>query len=121
MWENVKTNNAILFVSGKITDIKVSPSSGAQDGTLSAAVTFERDTAAKTAILLDNTQLGNSRVKVESSHSFDEITDRTATASETEHHEDIRQEDKPRTAVLAEYLSRGYVIGDNVLQKGTLF
>lgn len=101
---------------GKITDIRVTPSSSAPDATLSATVTFERDSAAKTALLLDNTQLGDSPVKVESTASLDEMTDRATTAHESDDNE-IRQEDKPRTTVLAEYLSHGYVIGDNVLQK----
>ena len=104
--------------SGKITDIKVTPASAASDSTLSATVTFERDSAAKTALLLDNTQLGDLPVKVESTASLDEITERSTTAHEADEDE-IRQEDKPRTTVLAEYLSHGYVIGDNVLQKGT--
>jgi len=101
---------------GKITDIKVTPASAASDSTLSATVTFERDSAAKTALLLDNTQLGDLPVKVESTASLDEITERSTTAHEADEDE-IRQEDKPRTTVLAEYLSHGYVIGDNVLQK----
>lgn len=29
-----------------------------------------------------------------------------------------RQEDKPRSAILAEYLSAGYAVGDTALQKG---
>ncbi|KAF2963599.1 hypothetical protein GQX73_g9965 [Xylaria multiplex] len=44
---------------GKITDIKVSP---ADDGTQDATVTFEKETAAKTAQLLNNTELDSSPI-----------------------------------------------------------
>ena len=35
----------------------------------------------------------------------------------TEDHEDIAQEDKPRSRIMAEYLAHGYVLSDNVVQR----
>ncbi|OMP85119.1 Protein vip1 [Diplodia seriata] len=46
---------------GKIQSLSVTP---LNEGTQSATVTFEKETAAKTALLLDNTQLGPAQVKV---------------------------------------------------------
>lgn len=104
---------------GKIEHLSLTPAASAE-GTQSATVTFERDTAAKTALLLDNTELGTMAVKVVPTASLDDLA-RGKVAShsdETDREEEIRQEDKPRSAILAEYLSHGYVIGDNALQKG---
>jgi len=91
------------------------PSSSEAQATLSATITFERKPAADTALLLDNTELHGSNVKVESAASLSELS------KGAEHQDDpneLRQEDKPRTAVLAEYLSHGYAIADTMLQKG---
>lgn len=33
------------------------------------------------------------------------------------HHEGIRQEDKPRAGIAAEYLSRGYILSDQILNR----
>jgi len=101
---------------GKITDISITPTSSDPSSTLSATVTFERESAAKTALLLDNTQLGASAVHVESSSNLDDLS--KSSAEDTHHDEELRQEDKPRTTILAEYLSHGYVIGDKALQRG---
>lgn len=108
---------------GKVTNLIITPASGSSDATLSATVTYERETAAKTALLLDGTKLGPNPVKVESAHSLDEIAaghiaTGDADAPNFGNDEALRQEDKPRTAILAEYLSHGYVVGDNGLQKG---
>jgi len=107
---------------GKITSLSLTPASGASDATQSATVTFERESAAKTALLLDQTRLGGSNVHVEAASSIDEIAG-GKTASHADEpsfgaDDDLRQEDKPRAAILAEYLSAGYAIGDTALQKG---
>lgn len=115
---------------GKITNLSLSPTSGAPDATQSATVTFERSSAAKTALLLDQTRLGGNNVHVEAAHTLDEIAGgRTTGGNEDEPSfgadtdptytgEGPRQEDKPRSAILAEYLSAGYAVGDTALQKG---
>jgi hypothetical protein len=79
-------------------------------------VTFEKETAAKTALLLDNTTLGPASVHVTS-----EAPSSTSTTSkDAEQHDghDVSQEDKPRARILAEYLAHGYVISDSVIEKG---
>lgn len=101
---------------GKITSLSVTPSSDASDASKSAAVTFEKETAAKTALLLDNTQLGSSQVHVTTASGIDDIAAKAGQGTNAES-EDISQEDKPRSRIVAEYLAHGYVLGDNVLQK----
>ncbi|KAL1967019.1 hypothetical protein VTN77DRAFT_3543 [Rasamsonia byssochlamydoides] len=105
---------------GKITNLTMTPVSGEPDAPKSATVTFEKETAAKTALLLDNTQLGPAAVHVEAAHSIDEIAgSHAASASEAkdEHQHDIDQEDKPRSRIIAEYLAHGYVISDQAIEK----
>ncbi|KAK6353101.1 hypothetical protein TWF696_005091 [Orbilia brochopaga] len=104
---------------GKIKDLSVTPSSAAPDSNLSATITFEQPSAARTALLLDNTQLTGTAIQVSAAASLDDLTHESdATAA---HDADIAQEDKPRTAILAEYLAHGYVLGDKILQRGIEF
>ena len=102
--------------SGKITSLSVTPASEATDSPQSATVTFEKETAAKTALLLDNTQLGSSQVQVSSAAGMSELAgSNTEDASRDPH--DLSQEDKPRSRIVAEYLAHGYVISDNAIQR----
>jgi len=106
---------------GKITNLVLTPSSSDPNATLSATVTYEREPAAKTALLLDGTKLGSNPVHVETTHSIDEIAQghlARGDADQDPPKDSVQQEDKPKTAILAEYLSHGYVIGDSALQKG---
>lgn len=103
---------------GKIQSLSVTPESGEKESSQSATVTFEKETAAKTALLLDNTQLGPAQVHVTSAASLDQMSGgKTADRSSDEPHDDIAQEDKPRSRIVAEYLAHGYVLSDNVVQK----
>jgi RNA recognition motif-containing protein len=105
---------------GKITTLSVTPSSGDPNAPQSATVTFEKETAAKTARLLDNTQLGPSAVRVESAQSIDDIAGlqaTTASDAKDENGHEIEQEDKPRSRIVAEYLAHGYVISDQAIQR----
>jgi len=105
---------------GKITSLSLTPTSGEPDAPRSATVTFEKETAAKTALLLDNTQLGPSSVHVTAAHSLDEMAgDKATTAAEAkdENNHSLEQEDKPRSRIVAEYLAHGYTISDNAIQK----
>jgi len=102
---------------GKITSLSVTPSSDAADAAKSATVTFEKETAAKTALLLDNTQLGPSQVHVSTASSLDDIASKSPTTQKTAgQDEDITQEDKPRSRIVAEYLAHGYTISDTAIQ-----
>ncbi|KAJ5501279.1 hypothetical protein LT330_001155 [Penicillium expansum] len=105
---------------GKIVTLSITPVSGEADAQKSATVTFEKEAAAKTALLLDQTQLGTSAVHVEAAHNIEDLAGAQATGagSETkdeEHH--IAQEDKPRSRIVAEYLAHGYVVSDNAIEK----
>ncbi|KAK7524639.1 hypothetical protein IWZ03DRAFT_29684 [Phyllosticta citriasiana] len=98
---------------GKISHLSVTPTA---EGTQSATVTFEKETAAKTALLLDNTQLGPAQVKVSSSKSIDDLAGGKA-GEEFPKEDPIEQEDKPRARIIAEYLAQGYVISDRAIEK----
>lgn len=106
---------------GKISSISVTPSSGEPNSPKSATVTFEKETAAKTALLLDNTKLGSSNVHVEAGQGIDQLASgKTATSggdSSGKDDEELAQEDKPRSRILAEYMAHGYSIGDKTLQR----
>lgn len=96
---------------GKITAIDVKEVGETKEAT----VTFEKATAAKTALLLDHTQLGSTQVGVSSDDTTEESehythnTDRDA--------DDITQEEKPRSRIIAEYLAHGYMISDAAAQR----
>ncbi|KAL3457356.1 hypothetical protein BJX64DRAFT_293230 [Aspergillus heterothallicus] len=105
---------------GKIVNISVTPTSSEADSPKSATVTFEKDAAAKTALLLDQTKLGSSIVHVEAAQTIDQLAgSHSATASEAkdENNHDLEQEDKPRSRIVAEYLAHGYAISDQAIQK----
>lgn len=102
---------------GKIEDVSLTPTSQEPNATLSATVTFQKESAARTALLLDNTVLNGLPVHVAAAASLSDLS-HSAEQHAHEHDEELHQEDKPRTAVLAEYLAQGYVIGDKALQRG---
>lgn len=105
---------------GKITSLSLTPSSGEKDAPQSATVTFEKETAAKTALLLDQTQLGPSSVQVKTASSIDDIAGgkaTSATEAKDEGNNGLEQEDKPRSRIFAEYLAQGYAISDQAIQK----
>lgn len=102
----------LTSLSGKVTDIKITT----EGETKSAEVTFEKDTAMKTALLLTNTQLGPNHITITSASG-------TAPADEVHHEtkergdsDEITQEEKPRARILAEYLAHGYVVGDAAIE-----
>ena len=96
----------------------MTPTSNASNASQSAAVTFEKATAAKTALLLDNTQLGPSLVQVTGDATLDDMSKSAHTSSgldNTATGDEVDQEDKPRSRILAEYLAQGYTISDNAI------
>lgn len=103
---------------GKITNLSITPASDAADSPKQASVTFEKETAAKTALLLDNTQLGRSQVHVATASNIDDVASKAGAAVTSSTPEDhIDQEDKPRSRIVAEYLAHGYTLSDNVIQR----
>ncbi|KAI0197829.1 hypothetical protein F4808DRAFT_437766 [Astrocystis sublimbata] len=98
---------------GKITTIEVTQ---AADGSQDATVTFEKETAAKTAQLLNNTTLGSSQIAVTPADGkTDDGTPHTTNLDRDT--DEITQEEKPRSRILAEYLANGYVVGDAAIQR----
>ncbi|KAI4745982.1 hypothetical protein E4T50_03667 [Aureobasidium sp. EXF-12298] len=103
---------------GKISNISVTPESNSADAVKSASVTFEKESAAKTALLLDNTQLGANQVHVTTVASLDELSGGKLSAADEEHSgEDLSQDDKPRSRIVAEYLAHGYTISDKAIER----
>ena len=109
---------------GNITALALTPASGAPGAPQSATITFNTPAAASTAVLLDGTALSKEMppLHVTAAPSIDEIAGSHVVdhdpADHPQHSADIPQDAKPRSAVLAEYLASGYVIGDAALQRG---
>jgi len=90
----------------------------------SATIYFDRVSAAKTALMLNGGALDGSNLVVTSDTVNPDVPHpdeaRVPSGSGSgsgsgEHH--IHQEDKPRAGVAAEYLAKGYVLSDSILQK----
>jgi len=98
---------------GSITDIKVTT----EGETKSADVTFEKETAAKTALLLNNTQLGSNHISVTGAGGDQDDGSHFTKNNGDRDTDEITQEEKPRARILAEYLAHGYVVGDAAIQR----
>jgi hypothetical protein len=72
---------------------------------------FERESAAKTAVLLSNALIDDSHIAVAP---YFESAAPTADKEE----EETTQEGKPKTKIFAELLAHGYIIQDQVVAKG---
>jgi len=79
-----------------------------------AYVAFERDTAAKTALMLTNAVIGDSQITVKSA-------DDASGGSDDSSNDSLGQEDKPKAAIFAEILAAGYSLQDAILEKGIEF
>jgi len=77
-----------------------------------ANIHFEKPSAAKTALMLNGGTLDGSALNVTS-----EIVHPDHDDDHTVHDGTVRQEDKPRAGIAAEYLSKGYVLSDGILQR----
>jgi len=97
---------------GKITSIEVTT----EGQTKNATVTFEKETAAKTALLLNHTKLGATEISVTSdSAGTDNDSGSNSPPHERGSSDEITQEEKPRARILAEYLAQGYLVADTGL------
>ncbi|KII86626.1 hypothetical protein PLICRDRAFT_142987 [Plicaturopsis crispa FD-325 SS-3] len=94
--------NEFFTFCGKITSIDVKE--GAAD------VHFEKPSAAKTALMLNGGTLGGSQLTVTS-----DIEHEDGAAGEDG--APIDQTDKPRAGIAAEYLAKGYLLQDHILQR----
>jgi len=98
----------------------VKPTSNGVSASKAATVTFEKETAAKTALLLDNTQLGPTQVSVTAGASLGELSGQSGSGSSSAAAQDpdsLDQEDKPRSRIAAEYLAHGYTLSDQALKR----
>lgn len=80
-----------------------------------AYITFEKDTAAKTALMLTNAVICDSQITVKSADdaSFgDDIDDSSCTQG---------QEEKPKAIIFAEILAAGYILQDAIIERGIEF
>lgn len=100
---------------GKIADLQVTSVSESK----SAVVTFEQPTAAKTALLLNGTQLGPNQVSVSNGteNAFHDDMHFAPPPLKERDTDELTQEEKPRSRIFAEYLAHGYVVGDAALQR----
>ncbi|KAG2172816.1 hypothetical protein INT43_000166 [Umbelopsis isabellina] len=76
-----------------------------------ALIHFERESAAKTAVLLSNALIDDSHIVV--APYFASTEDAADKEEET-----TTQEDKPKTRIIAELLAHGYMLQDQVVAKG---
>ncbi|KAK3384595.1 hypothetical protein B0T24DRAFT_92915 [Lasiosphaeria ovina] len=97
---------------GKITSLDVT----SEGGSKSATVTFEKPTAAKTALLLNNTKLGDQEIHVSGSEDGEDEAPSASKDNADRDTDELTQEEKPRTRILAEYLAHGYLVADTGLQ-----
>ncbi|CAO3688702.1 unnamed protein product [Umbelopsis ramanniana] len=76
-----------------------------------ALIYFERESAAKTAVLLSNALIDDSHIAV--APYFE-----SSAPSADKDEEETTQEGKPKTKIFAELLAHGYIIQDQVVAKG---
>ncbi|KAI4151962.1 MAG: hypothetical protein LQ340_003174 [Diploschistes diacapsis] len=69
-------------------------------------------------MLLDNTQLGPSQVSVSSAANLGDIAASAPHSGAAAHNADeLDQEDKPRSRIVAEYLAHGYALSDQAISQ----
>jgi hypothetical protein len=78
-------------------------------GSTKACITFEKASAAKTALMLQGGTLDGAKLQVTSDQVLPDEPEGEGA--------DIEQSDKPRAAIAAEYLAKGYVLSDQIVQR----
>ena len=84
------------------------------DKTQKATVVFAKPGAASTAVMLHGSNLDGADIDVKL---VGQDAASTAAAQHDDGHPTVTQEDKPRTAIIAEYLAHGYKISDDITKK----
>jgi len=117
----VKQINDYFSFCGKIKDVKLEQDPSNTNLNL-ATVEFEKPAAIRTALLLsDDSEIGGSKVQIEADPEVIALAEKNAGTESPNHkpngHNDIDQEHKPRSAIIAEILSQGYVLGDKVISR----
>ncbi|CAG7852092.1 SubName: Full=Related to SSP120-secretory protein {ECO:0000313/EMBL:CCA77016.1} [Serendipita indica DSM 11827] len=105
-----KSLSEFFSFCGKISSIQHESGAG------TATITFEKQQAAKTALMLNGGTLDGNTIHVTSDTVTDEH-DTTGRASLDEGSTSYEQHDKPRAGIVAELLAKGYVLSEHVLHK----
>ncbi|EIN12344.1 hypothetical protein PUNSTDRAFT_130597 [Punctularia strigosozonata HHB-11173 SS5] len=95
---------------GKISSIDFNGSATPK----TAVIHFEKPSAVKTALMLNGGTLDGSHLTVTSDTEHPETTEE---ADHAHDHPHIDQTDKPKSAIVAEYLAKGYTLSDSILQR----
>lgn len=103
-----KSLSEFFTFCGKIASIQF------DQATLSAVISFERQQAAKTALMLNGGSLDGATITVASDAFADEPEHETA---EVNNEPGYEQHDKPRAGIVAEILAKGYALSDQILHK----
>ncbi|KAF7299335.1 RRM domain-containing protein [Mycena indigotica] len=74
-----------------------------------ATIHFEKSSAAKTAVMLNGGTLDGATLTVTSDKEHED--------DHTDDSHPIQQSDKPRAGIAAEYLAKGYILGDHILTR----
>ncbi|WVQ85455.1 hypothetical protein IAT38_007620 [Cryptococcus sp. DSM 104549] len=87
-----------------------------------ADITFEKLSAMRTSLMLNGGTLDGAHLEVTSTADVEKTpsvlpTSATSSTPIGEGTGALEQEDKPKAAIVAEYLAHGYVLGDHIVQK----
>ncbi|KAJ4287406.1 Protein vip1 [Collariella sp. IMI 366227] len=97
---------------GKISSIDITTEGASKNAT----VRFEKETAARTALLLNHTQLGGNEITVTGDNVSTPPHDSSSGDAADRAAPELTQEEKPRSRILAEVLANGYLVADRGLQ-----
>ncbi|EJU03162.1 hypothetical protein DACRYDRAFT_21444 [Dacryopinax primogenitus] len=79
-----------------------------------AKISFEKVSAAKTALMLNGGTLDGEHISVQSDQVHEDPVEHPTAPVEIH---TPQQEDKPRAGIAAEYLAKGYILSDQILQR----
>ena len=84
-----------------------------------AVIEFAKPSAASTAVMLHGSSLDGANLSVALAGDASAASSAAAPASDAHHDEGqpLGQEDKPKTAIVAEYLAHGYTISDEITKR----
>ncbi|SPO30383.1 related to SSP120 - secretory protein [Ustilago trichophora] len=100
---------------GSITNLDLTDDGAAHQ---KAVIEFAKPSAASTAVMLHGSSLDGATLSV--ALAGDAAAAASATAATAAHNDDaqpVGQEDKPKTAIVAEYLAHGYTISDEITKR----
>ncbi|KAM6494121.1 hypothetical protein JOM56_010482 [Amanita muscaria] len=83
----------------------------------SATITYEKPSAAKTALMLSGGALDGNNVHVEGNNLPHDEKEEGQYPKDTKEVPHIDQHDKPRAGIAAEYLASGYSLGDDIIRR----